>query len=229
MKCVIIDDDPIAAAVIEGLVIKTPFLELSRTFNDPLEAINYFNEASAADLVFLDIEMPKLSGLDLVKVLPGQQKVIITSSKKDYALAAFDFNVVDYLLKPVTDYPRFLKAVNKAKETTSPANETVTPGNVFVKVDSLLVNLDLGEILYVEAFGDYVKIHTPAKVYVVYSTLKAVESKLPREMFQRVHRSYLVGLKHVSNIDQGNLQVKNKIIPISGSYKEALINRLNVL
>ncbi len=228
MKCVIIDDDPIAATVIEDLVAKTPFLELSHSFGDPLEAVEYLNEAGV-DLVFLDIEMPKLSGLDLMKVLSEQQKVIVTSSKKDYALDAFDFNVVDYLLKPVTDYARFLKAVNKAKEANHTVQTTPTPGNVFVKVDSLLVSLDLEEILYVEAFGDYIKIHTQNKAYVVYSTLKAVESKLPNELFQRVHRSYVINLKKVSNIDHGNLQVNDKIIPISNSYREALMGRLNML
>ena len=223
IKCIIVDDDPVSLKVLEALVEKTDLLQLEGVYSSSLEAAAALRRKQI-ELIFLDIEMPEMSGLDLIETLTYKPKIIITSGKEKYALDVFGYDVTDYLLKPVTDYSRFLKAVLKVRIDSSEVEDE----NIFIKVDSVLVNLDLKNILWVEAYGDYVKIHTEAKVYTVYSTLKAVEGKLGGN-FMRVHRSYIVNLKSITSIDPNNLQIGNRIIPISNSYKEELMTKIKTL
>lgn len=231
LSCVIVEDDPVAQKVLEVLVQKTPSLDLKKSFDNPVEAADFLKKEHI-DLAFLDMEMPELSGFDMIRFLNPSTSIVIVSTKEHYALEAFSYQVADYLLKPLDDYARFLKAVYRArelkdKETQGKAGDASAP--LFVKVDSMLHNLELNNILWVEANGDYVKINTPQKMLMVLATLKSVEGKLPANQFVKVHRSYIVNIRHVDNIDPSNLQIGSKIIPVSAHFREDLINKINLL
>lgn len=232
ISCVIVEDDPVAQKVLEVLVQKTAYLDLKKSFDDPVEASAYLQHEKV-DLIFLDIEMPGINGLQLISLIDYKPSVVIVSGKEEYALQAFEHSVCDYLLKPLDDYSRFLKAVMKAREQQESRNGRMKTeaklGPLFVKVDSLLHNIDLNSILWIEAYGDYVKINTDQKMLMVLSTLKAIEGKLPDNRFVRVHRSYIVNVKRVDNIDPSNLQIRDKIIPISANHRDGLLNKINLL
>ncbi|TRX52381.1 response regulator transcription factor [Fulvivirga sp. M361] len=228
ISCVVVDDDPISIEILKQLIERTNFLELHEAFDDPIKAIEFINQGNI-DIAFLDVEMPLLSGLKLMETLSRKPEIILVSGKKQYALDAFDFEVCDFLLKPVNDYSRFLKAVLRAKSNLSKKEDSGSLNNIFIKVDSLFINLDLSKIKWCEAYGDYVKIHTDDKVYTVYSTLKSVVDKLPGDRFIRVHRSYVINMARIDNIDHSNLQIADKIIPISDSYKNDLMQRIKTL
>ncbi len=227
MTCIIVEDDPLAQEVLQGLIERAAFLHVQSVFADAPAAIAWL-AAHQTDLMFLDMELPGLHGLDMLRALPEPPQVIIVSSQQKYAVDAFDFEVAGYLLKPITDYARFLKTVLKVqaklRTDTTPADD-----HLFVKNDSLLTNVPLDDILWVEAFGDYVKINTPTKTHTIYGTMKAVEDRLPADRFARVHRSYLVNVRKIANITSTNLQVDKKIIPIGTSYREALMKRIRQL
>lgn len=231
LSCVIVEDDPVAQKVLEVLVQKTPSLELRKSFDDPVEAADFLKKEHV-DLVFLDMEMPELSGFDMIKFLNPSTSIIIVSTKEHYAVEAFSYQVADYLVKPLDDYARFLKAVFRAQELRGKDAQPKTghaSAPLFVKVDSMLHNLEVNNILWVEANGDYVKINTAQKMLMVLATLKSVEGKLPADQFVKVHRSYIVNIKHVDNIDPSNLQIGSKIIPVSVHFREDLINKINLL
>lgn len=229
LSCAIVEDDNISRLVIEGLIEKTGLLSIEGSFSCATDASLWLNEHEI-DLLFLDVEMPDLSGLDLFRSLAHKPDVIVISGSSDYAVHAFDLSFVDYLVKPIKDYPRFLSAVNKfVAGRKANLNTHPTYANLFVKVDSLLLKLKTDDIFWVEAFGDYIKIQTREKLYTVYSTLKKLEEKLDRNVFVRVHRSYLVNVTHITNINPNNLEINKKVIPISGTYKEELLNRISVL
>ena len=232
LSCIIVDDDPMSIKIMEAHVAKTAFLEHTASFSNSIEAAAALRD-SDIDLVFLDVEMPEMSGLDLIKTLEHRPEIILVTSQKDYALEAFELAVSDFLLKPVDDYSRFLKACLKVqkelqKEKVAVSGED-TSDNIFLKIDSLLVNFKMNEILWIEAYGDYVKVHTSDKVHVVYSTLKAVAENLPSSEFVRIHRSYIVRIDQIKNIDAYNLQIENHIIPISKSYKSDLLEKIKTL
>jgi DNA-binding LytR/AlgR family response regulator len=230
MTCIIVEDDPLSQEVMKGLVERTGFLQLLQTFADPIWATQWL-QTNSVDLILLDIEMPGLSGLDMLKILDHQPEVIIVSSKENYAIDAFEYDVTAYLLKPVSDYARFLKAVLKVQEKIQSKSSSAIghPDRLYVKVDSLLTQILLDDLLWVEAYGDYIKIQTTQKLHTVYSTMKAIEDKLPPEAFVRVHRSFMVNLKKIENITGANLQIEKKIIPIGTSYREALMKKINQL
>ncbi|MEP4532440.1 MAG: LytTR family DNA-binding domain-containing protein [Cyclobacteriaceae bacterium] len=226
-RCIAIDDDLVALKIMLSLVKRIDFLEMVATFDDSVKGASAIVELSP-DIVFLDVQMPDMSGIDILKNLEKQPQIIMITSQSDFALDAFDFNVTDYLVKPISDFGRFLKAVNRAvdnlKRSTGPEDD-----HFYVKSDSILVKLDLNSIQYLEAYGDYVKVHTPEKVHVVYTKLKDAEEKLPANEFIRVHRSFIVRLSAIKNIDQGNLQIADKIIPISASNRKTLLDRISTL
>ena len=229
INCVVIDDDQVSVEIVSELIKRTGYLKLVNTFNNPISASAVLSSGDV-DLIFLDVEMPEMSGIDLIKTLEHKPQIILISSKENYALDAFALQVTDYLLKPLTDYPRFLKAVIKAKEVIDRAGvERSNKEGIFLKVDSLLVNFNLGDINYIEAYGDYVKVHTKLKIYTIYATLKGVEKKLPKNEFIRIHRSYIVRIDQIQNIDNNNLQIHDKIIPVSNTYKPVLMERINTL
>lgn len=227
LTCAIIEDDPVSMSVIQGLAEKSGLFQSISCLDSSSKAVGWLIE-NPVDLIFLDVEMPDLTGLELLKSLTNKPAIIIISSNPKYAVDAFEYSVTDFLLKPVKDYVRFLTAVNKVKFKDR-TDDKRPDEELFVKVDSLLMKLNFDDIIWVEASGDYIKIQTIDKVQVVYSTLKKMEEKLPQHKFVRVHRSFLVNISKITNIDSTNLEINKKIIPISGTYKDDLLKRISVL
>lgn len=231
MKCLIVDDNQMARLAMKQLVSQVQSLDLIAECTDVMEAYNYVNKGQV-DLMLLDIEMPGMTGIELTKKLGNKKPLIIfTTAKPDYAVEAFELNVVDYIVKPVT-LARFLQAVEKAKEVLESNKQEVKFEEqefVFVKDNGVLKKLTVDEILYLEAMGDYVKVHTAQKFHVLHSTLKSIEEKLPGGKFLRVHRSYIVALKKIDFIQDGIISIGKASIPVAETYKSALNKRLNLL
>ncbi|GDX53015.1 DNA-binding response regulator [Bacteroidota bacterium] len=228
MKCLVVDDDKISRELMCECINETEDLVLSNVCKSAIEASNYLAK-NEVDLIFLDVEMPKMSGLELLKSLNHKPQVILVTAKEKYAVEAFEYEVTDYLVKPV-NHTRFLKAIQKVRTKSAPSKiESVKGGNIFIKVDSELINLPTTDILWIEALGDYVNFITAAKKYVVLSTMKNIEAKLPSKEFVRVHRSYLVRIDKIKKISEDILLVENKLIPVSKSYKKELLDRLITL
>jgi len=229
MKCIIIDDNEVARAAVKHCVEKTPFLTLSGVFTNPVEALDAI-KADKPDLLLLDVEMPEMSGIDFIKTFHDIPQVILITSKKEYAAEAFDFNVTDYIIKPV-EYPRFLKAVTKAKDMQESLKQEVPNSNeLFIKVTNKFVRLSVKDITLVEALADYVHIYTVDKQrYTVLSTMKAIEDKLPAKDFVRVHRSYIVRIDKIREIEDHTIVIGDKHVPVSRNMKDPLMNALNKL
>jgi DNA-binding LytR/AlgR family response regulator len=231
MKCLIVDDNQMARMAVKQLVAQVQMLELVAECSDAMEAYNYLNNGQV-DLLFLDIEMPGMTGIELTKKLGNKKSLIIfTTAKTDYAVEAFELNVVDYIVKPVS-MGRFLQAVEKAKEAfDSNKQEVKIEGKefVFVKDNGILKKLNVEDILYLEAMGDYVKVHTAQKFHVLHSTLKSIEEKLPANKFLRIHRSYIVSLQKIDFIQDGMITIGKATIPVAETYKSVLNKRLNLL
>jgi DNA-binding LytR/AlgR family response regulator len=231
MKCLIVDDNQLARMAMKQLVSQVQMLELVAECSDAMEAYNYLN-SEQIDLLFLDIEMPGMTGIELTKKLGNKKPLIIfTTAKTDYAVEAFELNVVDYVVKPVSS-ARFLQAVEKAKEAMDSNKQEVKIEErefVFVKDNGILKKLNVDDILYLEAMGDYVKVHTAQKFHVLHSTLKSIEEKLPLNKFLRIHRSYIVALQKIDFIQDGMITIGKATIPVAETYKSALSKRLNLL
>ena len=231
MKCLIVDDNQMARLAMRQLVGQVKMLELVAECSDAMQAYNYLNSGQI-DLLFLDIEMPGMTGIELTKKLGSKKSLIIfTTAKTDYAVEAFELNVVDYIVKPVT-ISRFLQAVEKAKEAFDSNKQEVkieAQEFVFVKDNGILKKLNVDDILYLEAMGDYVKVHTAQKFHVLHSTLKSIEEKLPPNKFLRIHRSYIVSLHKIDFIQDGVINIGKASIPVAETYKSSLNRRLNLL
>ncbi|MDQ3046188.1 MAG: LytTR family DNA-binding domain-containing protein [Bacteroidota bacterium] len=230
MKCMIIDDDEMSRNAMKHLVMQVSTLTLTDVCANPMEALNILN-TKKVDLIFLDIEMPGISGPQLIKSLKNPPLVILATSKKEYALESYEWNVVDYLIKPLS-LDRFAKAVSKAKEIFDAPKQPLYFSNnhfIFIKTNGTLVKLDLTNIRWIEALGDYINIITPEKKYTVHGTLKALGAKLQSEKFVRVHRSYIVATDHIDSIDEDMIVIDKQLIPIGAVYKENLIKHLNLL
>ena len=228
LTCIIIDDDPLSVKLLEGLVDQTDFLKVERSFENPVEAMHYMQDHHA-DILFLDIEMPGMSGLELLSAMQERPAVILVSGKSEYALEAFHFDVEDYLLKPPS-YARFLKAVKKVRDKISQEQAIQFKGDfVFVKSDTALVKVDIRQVQWIEALADYVAIVTKEKKYVCHSTMKAIEAKLPVDQFVRVHRSYIVRIDQIDAIEDKTVSVGKKVIPVGGTYRDGLMGRLNLI
>lgn len=231
MRCLIVDDNQLARMAMKQLVSQVQMLELVAECSDAMQAYNYLRN-DQIDLLFLDIEMPGMTGIELTKKLGNKRPLIVfTTAKTDYAVEAFELNVVDYLVKPVA-IPRFLQAVEKAKETLDSNKQEVKIEEqqfVFVKDNGVLKKINVEDILYLEAMGDYVKVHTAQKFHVLHSTLKSIEEKLPASKFIRVHRSYIVALQKIDFIQDGVISIGKASIPVAETYKSTLNKRLNLL
>ena len=228
MRCIIVDDDELSRSIIKDLTDETNDLELVALCASAIEAANFLRKESV-DLIFLDMEMPKVSGLEFLASLTVKPQVIIVSSNKDYALQSYEFDITDYILKPITP-ARFQKAVGRAFEVydkQSGKNKS-NRDEIFVKVDSMLVKINLKDICYIEALGNYLTIHTAEKKYTIHSTMKEIEDKLPVEDFIRVHRSYIVRIDKISRIQDNLIDINKQLITVGASYKEALMRSLNL-
>jgi len=231
MNCLIIDDNVIARTTLKQLVRKDSGLTLLGECADAMEAYHKIMSDSV-DLLFLDIEMSGMSGIDLVKSLGSKNPVIIfTTSKKEYAAEAFELNVADYITKPVTTI-RFLQAVEKAREIFKNKKQTPQAEDdsfIFIRDSNIVRRLKVEEILFAEAMGDYVKLYLADKFYSVHSSLKDVESKLPESRFLRVHRSFIIQVGKIDTIEGGTLIINKKSIPVADTYRAALNQRLKIL
>lgn len=229
MKCIIVDDDPMSRASLKALCKKIPELELAGMATDGIEGLDLL-KTQEVDLVFLDIEMPELSGMELAKTGIRLPEIIFTTGKKDYAFEAYEVNAVDYLSKPVT-MPRLLQAVEKVKLKMKEASQSGNrnPEEFYIRVDGRLVRLQLDDILYVESTGDYVTFFTEKERFIVHSTLKEMEKRLNHDKLLRVHRSYIVNLNKLVDIEDGSLVINRKVIPISRANRPLLMERLNVV
>lgn len=229
MNCLVVDDEEFSRNIMKMYIQKTDGLNLIGECENALEAFNKL-KSTEIDLVFLDVEMPEMTGIELLKALDDMPQIILVTSRMDYAVEAFEYSVTDYLVKPV-QYPRFLKAVSKAENTSKAAGVTVenTTDEVFVKADSKIIKLKLSDVIYVEALSDYVIINTDARKYIIHSTMKGLEKKLPEGSFIRVHRSYIVNFNRIESIQDLNVVMPGKTIPIGASYKSRFMKKLNML
>jgi DNA-binding LytR/AlgR family response regulator len=226
MRCLIIDDEPLARKGIEKMVQEIPFLELKNSFSNATLAMEDLNKDST-DLVFLDIEMPKLSGIDLLKTIPGLPPVIITTAFPDYAVLGYELNIIDYLLKPIS-FQRFLKAVNKAHDIYREGHTAVKEGSdyIFVKSSGTFEKIFLDDILFVKALQNYVLIQLTERKIIAYLTMKNIEDSLPVSSFMKISKSCIVSKEKVQSINGNQLMIKEHSLIISRSHKDELIEEL---
>lgn len=233
MNCIIVDDDKLSCKILEGYVNKYTSLNLIGSFCDSVSARNELAQRKDIDLVLLDILMPEMDGFDFIGSLDHPPNIIVVSAAEEFALRAFDFNVVDYLLKPIS-YSRFCKAIDKTiryfsrKETSNTGDE-----EIFIKKGSSLVKLKIKEIVFVEALENYVTLNTNNDKYTIHFTMKAIESQLPSSVFIRVHRSFIINKSMIQAIRENSLDIvignAVKNVPVGKSFKDGLLNDINVM
>jgi DNA-binding LytR/AlgR family response regulator len=231
LKCIIIDDEPLAQSVIENYLVNFSFIELVGKFDNPLAAFEII-KTEKIDIIFLDISMPYISGIDFIKTLQYPPKIIITTAYKEYALEGYDLNVVDYLLKPIS-IERFIKAINKIipteiRTTSAEQNQEVPDSSAFMYVKSggKNVKILLDHILFVESMKDYIKIHTDSSVIITQISITSIEKRLPNS-FVRVHRSFIISLKRIDAFTTEIVEINKHQIPIGRFYKDQLMSLLN--
>jgi DNA-binding LytR/AlgR family response regulator len=235
MKCLIIDDDVTARLIVNKLCSEIENLTIVEEFSNAIEAIKYLN-SNTVDVIFLDIHMPTFSGFDFIKTLKNPPNIILTTSDRNFALDAFEYDcVVDYLVKPVR-FDRFKKSIDKLstlinKGVINQVNTSTEPqvNDLYVNIDRRLIKIDFSEINIIEAKGDYIKIKTESSNHIVHSTLKKIESKLPSDMFLKVHRSYVININKIIDIEDNSVLIKKDVIPVSRSNRGELMKRLNLL
>lgn len=224
MTCTIVDDEPLAVKLLESFVERTPALRLVGSYTDSVEAIAALRE-NPVDLVFLDIQMPDMDGMELAHMLPAQTKIIFTTAFKEYAFDSYEVSAIDFLLKPVR-YNKFLAAVEKAQERIVPPPSTLNlqPSTIFLRVDGELRQLQLDDVLYVAGMKDYVMFYVQSqpRPLITHLTMKAVEDMLPAGRFLRVHRSYIVALDKIRSIDRNDcIYIGNEIIHVTEAFRPA--------
>jgi two-component system LytT family response regulator len=231
MNCLIVDDNKMARTAMKQLASHVEQLHVLGECASAIETYNLLQKEKI-DLLLLDIEMPGMSGIELTRNLGKKAPVIIfTTVKKDYAVEAFELNVADYLIKPVSP-ARFIQAIERAREICEGQTQELQVSDnefVFIRDNGVLKRVKIDEILFLEAMGDYVKLHTPHKYYAIHTTLKAVEEKLPPGRFMRVHRSYIVALDKIEAIEDGTIVILKNAVPVADAYRSALNGRLNLL
>jgi DNA-binding LytR/AlgR family response regulator len=234
LKCMVIDDEPLAIQLLANHISKVSFLELVSSFNNPMEALISFN-SHPADLIFLDIQMPQLTGIQFMKLLQNRAQVVITSAYEQYAIEGFEHNVTDYLLKPIS-FERFYKAVEKAHNLKNPAHKLeqkqdfypAVGGYIFVKVETRMVRVELDDILLIEGLKNYVSIFTKTQRIVTLQVMKQLEEILPPNRFVRVHKSYIIALDKINSIERQEIYIGDRIIPIGITYQEHFFKMLEV-
>ncbi|WP_126973183.1 LytR/AlgR family response regulator transcription factor [Gynurincola endophyticus] len=227
LRCVIVEDLSVAAEYLSKCCEKAGNIQVTAKFSNVADALSYLNE-NPVDLIFLDVEMPEATGFDLLDQLAYLPKVILTTSKPEYAYPAFEYKVVDFLKKPYT-YQRFSEAIAKLS-TDSPSIPTQTsPDHIFIKSDGKLIRLNLTDILFIESMGDYVKFVTADKKFISHHTIKNLEEKVPKQQFIRVHRSYIVNIARIDDIRENFIFIQGNEIPVSKSQKPEILKRLNIL
>jgi two-component system, LytTR family, response regulator len=228
MRCLAIDDEPLALDLISDYISKIPFLELVQTTTSAIEGLQLI-QSRQIDLVFLDIQMPEITGLQFMKIANDRCRIILTTAYSEYALDGFEHNVVDYLLKPFS-FERFYKAVEKAKLAgelqqsnnfrEQPNASKATDTFIFIKTDSKIVKVDLPDILFIEGLKDYISIITRQDKLITLQNLKIMEEGLPPDQFLRVHKSYIIAINKIDTIEKNRIFIDNHVIPIGETYRE---------
>jgi two-component system, LytTR family, response regulator len=222
ITCLIVEDEPLARSLLSDYVKKIPSLELIASCSNPLEAIEIL-KTSPVDLLFLDIQMPELTGIGLLKALTQKPMVIFTTAYSEYALEGYELDVVDYLLKPVS-FERFLRAVNKAQAQVlgrqNKSSAVAADDFIFVKDGTKLVKIMIHDILYVEGLKDYVTIHTKTQKVISLQRLKALEEQLPSSLFVRIHNSYIVSLRAITSVHKNEVEIGTAFLPVGETYKK---------
>ncbi|WP_299382011.1 LytTR family DNA-binding domain-containing protein [uncultured Lacinutrix sp.] len=229
ISCLIVDDETIAREIIATHLFKIDNIEIVKSCSNAVDAFNCIN-ANKIDLVFLDINMPEISGIAFAKSINKDIKVIFTTAYRDYAVEGFELQAVDYLLKPIA-FERLLKAVNtyfevyNTKEIETSKTEEANDF-MFVRSDRRMLKIDFKAIVYIESYSDYIKIHLSNETIVTRETITAIEAKLPKQQFMRIHRSYIISIKHIESFTNEHITISEKALPISRSYKKEVLNIL---
>lgn len=232
IRCLIVDDEPVAREIIASYVAKLPSLEVVKSCKGVVEALMALREESI-DLIFLDINMPEVSGLSFARTIQNKTKVIFTTAYREYAVDGFDLQAVDYLLKPIS-FDRFLKAIHRYYDISSESKvnpianvDHLTSNYFFVRSERKMIKINFDDILYVESLSDYVKIHLVSDTILTRETISNIEAKLPVMNFIRTHRSFIVSVSKISSYTNEYIEIGNKAIPISRSYKEQVLKKLD--
>lgn len=223
--CIIIEDEPLALEKTKNFVSKVPFLHLSATFDNALTGLTYLNN-NKVDILFLDINMDELTGIELLESSKISSQVIITTAYQEYALKGYELQITDYLLKPFT-FNRFLQAVNKAQENIVHHISDAQPEFIFVKTENRLEKIMIDEILYIEGMRDYLKIHTLSKKIMTLQGFNEIEKLIPSNLVCRVHKSYMVSLNKIESIERSRIKIADQLIPISDTYKDIFFQYIN--
>ena len=226
-KAIIVDDEPMARSFLERYCEKHGDIEVSGSFDDSESALSFL-KSNEIDILFLDVEMPGDTGFQLLDKLSYMPKVILTTSKTDYAFDAFQYNVSDYLKKPIS-YARFQESIHKISESFTAVSRKDNKDDIFIKTEGKFIRLSYEDILYIESMGDYVKYFTAAKYYLTHGTLKSVEEKMNTKEFIKVHRSYIVNMRKIKDIQDNSIVIDGKVIPISKSLKPSVMVKINVV
>lgn len=228
LKCIIVDDEPPATRILENYIGKVSFLEKTGVFNDSLKALEFLN-SQVVDVIFLDIQMPQLTGLQISRIISKNIKVIFTTAYPDFALEGFELNAVDYLLKPIS-FERFYQAVSKLNSDpkTVVSNQNTAPDFLFIKTDgkNKFQKIFLNDILYVESLQNYVCIHTKQQQIITHSSLKNVIESLSSTDFIQIHKSYVISLKHIESTDNFSVFINRKELPIGATFKDAFFDKI---
>ena len=236
MKCLIVDDDTICRRTLSKMCTNVDFIEIVAECSNATQALQYLQK-NPVDLIFLDIHMPNLTGIEFVRSMPQLPQVVFTTSDSDFALEAFEHNVTDYLIKPVS-YPRFLKAVHKAnskydslqQNPPSPRSPSKADSEtLFLKEDGRLTKVNIADIFWVESVGDYANFITQNGTLMAHATLKKIEERLPPEKFHRIHRKYIINLRKIVDIEDHSVLIKDRMLPISRRSKASLMEKLNCI
>jgi two-component system, LytTR family, response regulator len=233
IRCLIVDDEPLALHILEDYISKIPFLQLVKATTNPIEALTIVQD-KGADLVFLDVQMPELSGIQFLRIANGKAKVILTTAYPQYALEGYELDVIDYLLKPIA-FDRFFKAVQKAQTIMQPPvaaeakpikaepqqqQQDFLSDFIFVKTEHKIQKVYLNNILFIEGLKDYISIFTPAERIITLQNMKKMEDALPSKYFIRVHKSYIVSVNKIDSIERSRIFIGDKIIPVGDTYRE---------
>lgn len=229
IKCVLIDDEPLAIKVLQNYFANFTDFEVVATFNNSLEALDFIN-STPIDAVFLDINMPMMTGFELISLIENKTKVIITTAFREFAAESYDLDVLDYLVKPIP-LPRFIKCINKITTEYNLKNNikietTKGDSHIFIKVDKKMMKINIEEILFVEGMKEYIKVVTPDKTYITHKSLTSLSEELPADRFLRIHKSYVIALNKVKSIEGNRIQIQSYTIPIGRNYSKEVKNKI---
>lgn len=225
LSCIIIEDEPLALEKTRDFVNKVPFLYLSETFDNALTGLAYLNN-NKVDILFLDINMDELTGIELLESSKINSQVILTTAYQEYALKGYELQITDYLLKPF-NFNRFLQAVNKAQDNIAHRTADAPPEFIFVKTENRLEKIMLNEIIYIEGMRDYRRIHTISKKIMTLQNFSEFEKLIPASIVCRVHKSYMVALAKIESVERGRIKIGDQLIPISDTYKDIFLKLIN--